>query len=378
MSQTAARPAPFRFTILDRYMLGELLGPFLFGLSAFTLIFAAAQIIAIGRAVSEAHAPLWAAIEAFLWQLPSMVVLTIPMALLLGTLLAIQRLSSESEITAMNAGGITFIRIIVPLLVAGFVMSIVNLILQEAIVPYAQTQFTIIENTVINHTSAFASDTTVNAPLPGGGHQITFFNAYDPATHGLMQVTLVQYDKAGNPTQIIFADRADFAAEKWTLDNARIYRFSGPGGQSIVGSQTPALQVELGQSPAEIAKRAAGNNPLNMSRTELAEIIRTGQLTPSELRKYWMAYQEKLAQPFACFVFTLIAVPFGIRSVRGGGSASLGFGLAVLIAFIYYVVQTVFTGIGEAAPFIAALAAWMPNLIFTAIGAFRLRRAALI
>jgi lipopolysaccharide export system permease protein len=359
-------------------MLSELLGPFIFGLSAFTLIFAATQIIAIGRAVSEAHAPLWAAIEAFIWQLPSMVVLTIPMALLLGTLLAIQRLSGESELTAMSAAGITFVRIIAPLLVAGFVMSIVTLILQEAVVPYAQTQFTIVENTVINHTSAFASDTTVNAPLPGGGHQITFFNAYDSHTHALMQVTLVQYDRAGNPTQVIFADRADFAADKWTLDNARIYRFSGPNGETILGSQTPALQVELGQSPAEIEKRAAGNNPLNMSRAEIAEIISTGQLTPSELHKYWMAYQEKLSQPFACFVFTLIAVPFGIRSVRGGGSTTLGFGLAVLIVFIYYIVQTVFSYVGEALPSIAALAAWMPNLIFTLIGALRLRRAALV
>jgi len=374
----AVRSNPFRLTILDRYMLSELLGPFLFGLSAFTLVFAATQIIAIGRAVSDAHAPLWAAIEAFIWQLPSMVMLTIPLALLLGTLLAIQRLSGESEITAMGAAGITFVRIIAPLLVAGFVMSIVTLILQEAIVPYAQTQFTIIENTVINHTSAFASDTTVNAPLPGGGHQITFFNAYDSHTHALMQVTLVQYDRAGNPTQIIFADRADFAADKWTLYFARIYRFSGENGETILFSQTPALQVELGQSPVEIAKRAAGNNPLNMSRAEIAEIITTGQLTPSELRKYWMAYQEKLSQPFACFVFTLIAVPFGIRSVRGGSSTTLGFGLAVLIAFIYYVVQTVFSGIGEALPAIAALAAWMPNLIFTLIGALRLRRAALV
>jgi len=374
----AARPNPFTLTILDRYMLSELLGPFLFGLSAFTLIFAATQIIAIGRAVSEAHAPLWAAIEAFIWQLPSMVVLTIPMALLLGTLLAIQRLSGESEITAMGAAGITFGRVISPLLVAGFAMSVVTLVLQEAIVPYAQTQFTIIENTVINHTSAFASDTTVNAPLPGGGHQITFFNAYDAQTRALMQVTLVQYDRAGNPTQIIFADRADFTADKWTLDNARIYRFSGQNGETILGSQTPALQVELGQSPGEIAKRAAGNNPLDMSRAELAEIIRTGQLTPSELRKYWMAYQEKLAQPFACFVFTLIAVPFGIRSVRGGGSTTLGFGLAVLIVFIYYIVQTVFSYVGEALPAIAALAAWMPNVIFTFIGALRLRRAALV
>lgn len=364
-----------RFAILDRYLLSELIGPFLFGLSAFTLIFAATQIIAIGRAVSETHAPLWAAIEAFLWQLPYMVVLTIPMAMLLGTLLAIQRLSGDSEITALKAGGIGFARIVAPILGAGLVLSFVTLVLQEDVVPFAQTQFTIIENTVINHSSAFTSNLSVSAPLPGGGHQITFANAYDSRSKALLQVTLVQYDRSGNPAQIVFADRAIFTADKWTLDNARVYRFT-QNGQNITAITQPALQVELGENPSEIAKRAANDNPENMSRSQIAEIIRTGVLNQGEYRKYVMVYQQKLAQPFACFVFTLIAVPFGIRAARGGGSTSLGFGLAVLIVFIYYIVQTVFAYIGEATLSYAAIAAWMPNVIFTAYGARNLYRAA--
>ncbi len=91
-----------------------------------------------------------------------------------------------------------------------------------------------------------------------------------------------------------------------------------------------------------------------------------------------MVYQQKLALPFACFVFTLLAVPYGIRSVRGGGSTSLGFGLAVLIVFIYYIVQTVFSYVGEAYLQLAFLAAWMPNIIFTIIGGRRLYRAAMV
>ena len=86
-----------RFTILDRYMLTELTGPFVFGLSAFMLIFAATEILNIGKLVSNDHAPLWAALLVFLWSLPGDVVLVIPMALLLGTLLSVQRLSGESE-----------------------------------------------------------------------------------------------------------------------------------------------------------------------------------------------------------------------------------------------------------------------------------------
>jgi lipopolysaccharide export system permease protein len=356
-------------------MLSELSGPFLFGLSAFTLIFAATQIINIGRVVSETHAPLWAAVEAFLWGLPPIVVLAIPMAMLLGTLLAIQRLSGESEITAMKAGGITFLRIMAPLLLAGVVASFVTLALQERVVPFAREQSNIIENTIISKTSAFASNLNVSAPLPGGGSQTTFARACAQNCQALLGVTLVQYDRAGAPTQIVFADRAMFETDKWTLDNAKIYRFQS-GGQTVTAADTPTLQVELGEKPTDIVKRVANNNPEDMNRKQIADIIHSGQLGANELKKYTMVYQEKLARPFACFVFTLIAVPYGIRAIRGGGSTSLGFGLAVLIVFIYYIVATFFSYIGEAYLQVAALAAWMPNIIFTIIGARRLYRAA--
>lgn len=366
-----------RLTILDRYMLAELVGPFLFGLSAFTLIFAATQLIAIGRVLEESHAPLWAAIEAFLWQLPAMVVQTIPMALLLGTLLAIQRLSGESEITALKAGGITFVRMMAPLMIAGGVLSLLTFALQEELVPYALSQVSIIENTIINKASAFASNLIVHAGLPGGGTQTTFANACEQDCKALLGVTLVQYDRANNPVQIVFADRAVFAAQQWTLTESRVYRFQN-GGQSVTVGQTPTMVVSLGENPAEIAKRVANNNPQNMSRRQIADIVRSGQLSQGDVRKYVMAYQEKLATPFACFVFTLLAIPFGMRNVRGGGSTSVGFGLAVLIVFIYYVVQTVFSYVGQAYLPLAAVAAWMPNVIFTVIGGLRLYRAAMV
>ncbi len=370
-------PRRIRPTILDRYMIAELLGPFGFGLSAFTLIFAATQLLAIGRLVSTEHAPLWAAIEVFLWGLPSEVVLVIPMALLLGTLLAIQRLSGESELTAMKAGGITFTRIMAPLLWAGIAMSIVTFILGEFVAPYAADQVTEIENVAISHTSAFSHDLTVSAPLPGGGRQITLATAYEPHSQALLHVTLVQYDRNNQPTQVIFADRADFAADKWALENVSLYRFN-PDGTIVTEPHVPKQEVALGEKPTDIVKRLSNNDPESMSRAEIADVVKSGQLSQSELRRYVTTYQEKLARPFACFVFTLIAVPFGIRASRGGGSTSLGFGLAVAIVFVYYIVMTIFSYVGQAFLPLAPIMAWMPNVIFTIIGAVRLRRAALV
>ncbi|MDQ2679857.1 MAG: LptF/LptG family permease [Candidatus Eremiobacteraeota bacterium] len=369
--------SPLRLRILDRYMLTEMSGPFGFGLSAFTLIFAATQIINIGRLVSQQHAPLWAAVEVFLWQLPGIFVLVLPMALLLGTLLAIQRLSGESEITAMKAGGITFLRVVAPMLAAGFLISFVMLFLQEEVVPYASDEVSLITETAINHTTTFNQDLTVKAPLPGGGQQVTFAASMERRTQALLHVTMIQYNAAEQPTQIIFADKAQFSAEQWVLENASTYRFN-PDGTIFSEPRTPTTQVQIGEKPTDILKRVVHNNPEEMSRAQIAEIIRSGQLAAGDLKKYTETYQEKLALPFACFVFTLIAVPFGLRSTRGGGNASLGFGLAVAIVFVYYIVLTIFSYVGSAALWLAPIAAWMPNIIFTVIGGARLRRAAAI
>ena len=366
-----------RFTILDRYMLTELAGPFGFGVAAFTLIFAATEILNIGKLVSSEHAPLWAALLVFCWSLPADVVLVIPMALLLGTLLAVQRLSGESEITALKAAGVTFARIVAPLLAVGIVMSFVTYFLQEHVVPYADDQLIEIENTVINHVSAFNRDLTVSAPLPGGGRQVTIATAYEPNSRALLHVTLIQYDNHHEPRQIIFADRAEFTVDKWTLQNSSVYRFN-PDGTTLSEPGVPQQEVEIGERPTDLTKRMSNDDPENMSRSQIADVVRSGQLTDTERRKYVTTYQEKIARPFACFVFMLIAIPFGLRSIRSSGSTSVGFGVSLAIVFVYYVVMTACSFAAEAMIAVAALWAWVPNVLFTAIGLARLRRAAAV
>ncbi len=358
-------------------MLTELAGPFVFGLSAFTLIFAATEILNIGKLVSNEHAPIWAALLVFLWSLPGDVVLVIPMALLLGTLLAVQRLSGESEMTAMKAAGITFARMVAPLLAVGILMSFVTYLLQEGVVPYANGQLSGIEYDVIKHVSAFNRDLTVSAPLPGGGRQVTIATAYDTNSRALLHVTLIQYDNHNEPRQIVFADRAEFTADKWTLENSSVYRFN-PDGTTLAEPKIPQQEVEIGENPTGLVKRMSNDDPENMSRSQISDVVRSGQLTQNERRKYVTVYQEKLARPFACFVFILIAIPFGLRSIRTSGSTSLGFGLSLAIVFVYYVVMTICSFASEAMLSLAWLWAWMPNILFTAIGLGRLRRAASI
>jgi lipopolysaccharide export system permease protein len=358
---------------LDRYIVRELGGPSFFGLSAFSLIFAATYILNISRLVSDDHAPVWAAIEYFIYQMPQIIVLVIPMALLLGTLLALQRLSGESELTAMKAGGISLIRIVRPILLTGFAVSILSLALQELFVPFAQERAAYLLNDVIRHVGMTAAGLDVSIPLPGGGHQLTAAGGYDTARATLRDVTVIQYDRGNLPQQVIFSAEARFLTNKWLFTNARTYHFDADG--TAVSSIDPLLQIDLGEDPSRILQRASNNNPDELSRAKLHDILSSKTLSDLQQRKYRSAYDAKLAQPFACLVFTLIALPFGLRPARGSGT-SVGFGLAVAIVFVYYVILTIARGVATSDPPISVYCAWAPNLLFSGIGITMLRRVA--
>ncbi len=361
LGHTVQRAPLWPPTIMDRYLVAELQGPFLFGLSAFTLIFVATQILAIGRLVSEEHAPLWAAVEYFLFQMPYYLLLVIPMAMLLGTLLAMQRLSGESEITALKAGGISLSRIVAPLLLVGIVVSLISLIAQELLVPFANDKAAFVRQSVIEHASGALSNLSAVTALPGGGKQVTIASAFDVQTQALLNVTVIRYDAQQKPQEFIIADRATYVAPTWTFENAKTYHFS-PDGSTAVSTFPQGLTVDVGERPNQIAKGSLNiTNPEDLSRAEIKERLDSGQLSPQQQRLFTASYAAKLARPFSAFVFS--------------GGTGLGFGIAIAIVFIYYVVSTVFLTVGSLETWLAGPAAWTTNLVFTVIGATLLRRA---
>ena len=199
---------PLRVTILDRYFVAELGGPALFGAAAFTLIFVATQFLAIGKLVSQQHVPVLVAIEYFLWEMPAYLLLVVPMAMLFGTLLSTGRLSSESEITALKAGGISLLRMFVPLAVVGLIVSLCSLVVQEALVPLANDRAAYLRESAIEHLSPASSSLSAVTALPGGGKQVTIAGGLDAAEQTLLNVTVLRYDAKQNLEEMIVSKRA--------------------------------------------------------------------------------------------------------------------------------------------------------------------------
>ncbi|MFM7439134.1 MAG: LptF/LptG family permease, partial [Snowella sp.] len=111
-------------SVMDRYILIELLLPFLFGMGLFTSLgLSIGTLFDLVRRVTESGLPLAIAIKILLLKMPDFIMLAFPMSMLLASLMAYSRLSSDSEIIAMRSIGVGIYRLIVPALVFSFLIT---------------------------------------------------------------------------------------------------------------------------------------------------------------------------------------------------------------------------------------------------------------
>ncbi len=124
--------------LMDRWLAGELLGPLLFGVAAFTTVSLSVGVVfELVRRVAESGLPVMAAFQVLMLRLPSFLVLSFPMATLMATLLAYSRLSSTSELTALRSIGVATWRMVLPALVVAGLMSGLTFVFNDVIVPRA-------------------------------------------------------------------------------------------------------------------------------------------------------------------------------------------------------------------------------------------------
>src|SRR5574344_874470 len=130
-----------KITLLDRYILGQVIKMFIMGVLIFTsIIFASDTFITLIKEISLYGIPFKVAFMIIVLNLPSVFVMTIPMGVLLATVMTLNKLSLDSEITVMRACGIGLNRIAKPIFIFAILMSLVSFFINEAVVPVVTKQ----------------------------------------------------------------------------------------------------------------------------------------------------------------------------------------------------------------------------------------------
>jgi lipopolysaccharide export system permease protein len=372
-------------SVMDRYIITQLLMPFLFGVGAFSsIVLAVGSLFDLVRQVAEAGLPITIAIEVMALKMPQYVVYAFPMSILLSGMMTYGSFSASSEIIAFRSCGISVYRLILPAVILSFVVTGITFFFNELVVPIAsQRATTTLTRALKQEKPAFKKENIIvpeykEVVRNGNKEQVLVRLFYAEKFDGKTMTGLTIVDRSqqdGKLNQILNAESAILDSEKntWDFTNGTIYLVSPDASyRNIVTFQHQQLQ--LPKSPFELA--APDKNPDDMSASESMDYLEQIRLSGDNKKILSVAVkiQNKLALPFVCIVFSLIGSAMGIRPQRTGKATS--FGVSVLMIFGYYMVMFVCGALGQAEIISPFLAGWLPNFIGLAIGGWLVAQAA--
>jgi lipopolysaccharide export system permease protein len=367
---------------MDRYLGSQLTPPFLFGVGAFSsIILAIGSLFELVRLVTDAGLSVWVALQIFLLQIPGFMVYSFPMSVLLATMLSFSRLSADGELTALRSCGVSVVRLLIPVVLLSFLVSMLTFAFNEAIVPAANWQARSLLRVSLNQEAPQFKDRDIiyqqygdivtedNRTVQG---LVRSFYARRFNGQQMEDVTVIDFSQ-GRVQQILVAESAVWLPQEnvWQFRLGTTYLVAADGNyRSILRFEQQNLQ--LPRSPLDLAQETRGTEEMNIS--ELSRYIALVQQTGNtkEVTRLEVRLQQKYALPFICMVFALIGSPLGMRPQRA--STAVGFGLSVLIIFGYYLLLFISGALGQVGFLPTVAAAWLPNAVCTGIGLFLLSR----
>ena len=372
-----------RIPLLDRWLIGELLGPLLFAIAAFTVVSLSVGVMfELVRQIVESGLPVAIAVQVLLLRLPSFLVISFAMATLMASLLAYSRLSANSELTALRSVGVTATRMIVPALVVALLMSGLTFVFNDVVVPRANRSAEITLRRALGKAIATEKGSNIvysrfgriqdpDGSTSKGLTQLFYARQF---LDGVMSgVTVLDFTRAGF-TQMLVADRAVWneSQAKWQFFDGQILTLTPSG--STTSADFDQYLYPLSAAPIRIAQL-----PKDANNMTVAEALRARELLEQagdikEARRLQVRIQEKFTLPMACLVFGLIGASLGAKP-NSRTSRSQGFGISVVLILVYYVLSFSFSSLGVKGTLPPLLAAWSPVLISLAGGGFLLRQA---
>lgn len=343
--------------IIDKYLTREFLKPFFVTLFILIIVLISSFLFQLTDYIIVKEIPVGTVLKLLFYKLPEYVVKATSMAVLFATLLSLTRLVNDNEFTALRMGGISFPRLVIPLIVLGLLISGVNYLFNEYIVPPANSQY----QDIIRYSVNKQEDPNTRSDLLFKDSKGRYFyiGQLDTETQKVSNVLL--YERQADNKFITF-QTGSFQAKIMTLKQGKVHHLDNNNyvsKEGKVAKKAYSFRQQISELYTEQKK------PSEMSRRELKERIEIRQQSGLKTRKLQVEYQFKLAEPLACLMFVLLGAPLSIKSDRG---QIFGFVASVVIIFIYYVFLSVSQSLGKNGVLAPFLAVWLPNIVFALLG----------
>ena len=353
--------------ILQRYLLLEFIAPSFFALVGLTLALMLGNLVQLSDLVISKGVSITQVAKLFLLILPYLITFSLPMAMLVGTLIALGRLSADNEITAMRSCGISLGRLFLPLLGISLFFSIFSVYLNDQILPKAHfaSRKLLTQIGMKNPTAYLEAGTFIRA-FDG---YILF--VYDIRGHELLNIRIYQLQETGKPTRTIVAERGELIS----IPDKNIVKLKLINGMSDEPNprdptniyklhfETYYLTLNLSQ---QLQKDQLQKKPKDMTLSQLQEEIDSLHSSGVSTDPLQAEFHKKIALAFANFFLVLVGFPLALLTHRG--ERSIGFALAIALFTLYYILLAFGDALAIRGVLAAVFSIWLPNGLMALLG----------
>jgi LPS export ABC transporter permease LptF/LPS export ABC transporter permease LptG len=367
--------------LLDLYVARQYLAIYIVAFAALVGIFYIATLIDLADKLLGGVTSTGVMLRYFYFATPQYVYYIIPMAALVATLVTIGLLTKNSEMIVMRACGISLYRSAMPLLLFGAVLSGVLFELQERVLAEWNREAQRL-NAIMRGYPMHMVGVLNRQWIIGRSGDIYRYQAFDPRRNHFTQFIMYQVNEAAwRLDRLVYASDVVLTRQEgeesftwvahhgWTRDFAPVMPNVRPKLAQSAVKYSPFADSQLSLEPPAYFKTDDPDAD-RMTYRELKNYIGELKASGYHVVPYQVQLQQKLAFPFVAIIMTLLAVPFAVTTGRGG--AIYGIGVGLVLAIVYRTALSLFGALGSGGWVDPTLAAWAPNILFSAAAAYLL------
>lgn len=357
--------------IIDKYILFRFLKIIAVSLLAFIVVVIIVDLIENIDKFIDHNATIDLIILNYIYFIPFIIILALPVSVLLATMFTFGSLAKYHELEVIKATGLSLYRLSLPILTAGFIISIALIIFTDTIGVPASAKKKELKNQKIEKRNTDRGRIRQNVIKAGKDGWIVFARLYNERQN-FGENVVIQKIEDNEIKVALRAIRMSWleSDSTWELISATKRSFED-GVETEFSSYDTLIASFLPHTPRVMKHRQ--KNPQNTRFFELLEVIEMKKWMKQDISKEMVELYLKISFPFANFVIIFLGIPMAANPRRSGGT--VGFGISVVVSFIYFIILRTGQTFGHNGSLPPLLAATIGNIVFLVIGLFMFIKA---
>lgn len=352
---------------LDLYISKNFIKAFFLSLIAFINIFILSQLFKVFRYVADGRMTTGQGFSYVLNMLPEIILNVAPLAVLLGSLMTINKMASNLEIISLKTSGISFRRIILFPVIISFFISLGAFVINGTLYPLSEKRIRELKG---NEISKVLPKEKRNGFLRDDENNIYIMGYINIEKQTAENIEIIKInEKFDEIEKVTIADKGRFnrAENKWELENVIINHIK----EKISENRSFYTEAELNEPPENFVTLSI--DPRLLTTKELKKEIKDLRITGGDIREAMMELGKRYSFPFASFIISFLGLSLGSRYVRGNSAMSIV--ACMVLGYGYYIMQASFESLGKNSIMNPFVSGWLPNIIFLVIGAYFVNKA---